>query len=86
VSGCRRQADVPHGGNAKTSLLPTHRGTAALAGGAASLLAGFDGLIWRSRQFNDSFALMLWGDRVARFTDLARRRSPSAVAVASRAG
>jgi RES domain len=33
--------------------------------------AGFDGLIWRSRQFNDSLALMLWGDRVARFTDLA---------------
>lgn len=32
--------------------------------------AGFDGLIWRSRQFNDSFALMLWGDGVARFTDL----------------
>jgi hypothetical protein len=31
---------------------------------------GFDGLIWRSRQFNDSFALMLWGDRVDRFTDL----------------
>jgi hypothetical protein len=31
---------------------------------------GFDGLIWRSRQFNDSFALILWGDRVARFTDL----------------
>lgn len=30
----------------------------------------FDGLIWRSRQFNDSLALMLWGDRVARFTDL----------------
>jgi RES domain len=31
---------------------------------------GFDGLIWRSRQFNDSFALMLWGDRVDRFTAL----------------
>lgn len=31
----------------------------------------FDGLVWRSRQFNDSFALMLWGDRVDRFTDLA---------------
>ncbi|MGJ6127135.1 RES family NAD+ phosphorylase [Mycolicibacterium sp. Y3] len=30
----------------------------------------FDGLIWRSRQFNDSLALMLWGDRVDRFTDL----------------
>jgi hypothetical protein len=26
----------------------------------------YDGLIWRSRQFNDSFAVMLWGDRVDR--------------------
>src|SRR5262249_27382848 len=33
-------------------------------------LADHDGLIWRSRQFNDSFALMLWGDRVSRFDDL----------------
>lgn len=33
--------------------------------------AHFDGLIWRSRQFNDSFALILWGDRVTRFTNLA---------------
>lgn len=31
---------------------------------------GFDGLIWRSRQFNDSYALMLWADRVDRFADL----------------
>jgi hypothetical protein len=31
---------------------------------------GFDGLVWRSRQFNDSLALMLWGDRVNRFKDL----------------
>ncbi len=30
----------------------------------------FDGLVWRSRQFNDSLALMLWGDRVSRFDDL----------------
>lgn len=30
----------------------------------------FDGLIWRSRQFNDSLALMLWGNRVDRFADL----------------
>jgi RES domain len=30
----------------------------------------FDGLVWRSRQFNDSFAIMLWGDRVSRFEDL----------------
>jgi hypothetical protein len=41
--------------------------------------AGFDGLIWRSRQFNDSFALMLWGDRVARFTDLAPHPSVAPV-------
>jgi hypothetical protein len=32
--------------------------------------ADCDGLIWRSRQFNDSFALMLWGDRVNRWEDL----------------
>jgi hypothetical protein len=31
---------------------------------------GFDGLVWRSRQFNDSLAMMLWGDRVSRFDDL----------------
>jgi RES domain len=31
---------------------------------------GFDGLAWRSRQFNDSLAVMLWGDRVSRFEDL----------------
>lgn len=32
--------------------------------------ADYDGLIWRSRQFNDSFALMLWGDRVNRWEAL----------------
>jgi hypothetical protein len=30
----------------------------------------FDGLVWRSRQFNDSLAIMLWDDRVSRFVDL----------------
>ncbi len=30
----------------------------------------FDGLIWRSRQFNDSYALMLWAGRVERFKHL----------------
>lgn len=30
----------------------------------------FHGLIWRSRQFNDSYAVMLWGDRVGRFDNL----------------
>jgi hypothetical protein len=32
--------------------------------------ANYDGLIWRSRQFNDSLAMMLWGDRVDRWEDL----------------
>jgi hypothetical protein len=32
--------------------------------------ADYDGLVWRSRQFNDSYAVMLWGDRVERFDDL----------------
>jgi hypothetical protein len=32
--------------------------------------ADYDGLVWRSRQFNDSYALMLWGRRVDRFNDL----------------
>jgi len=32
--------------------------------------ANYDGLVWRSRQFNDSYALMLWGTRVDRFNDL----------------
>lgn len=30
----------------------------------------YDGLIWRSRQFNDSLAMMLWADRVAQFKHL----------------
>nr|WP_246585126.1 RES family NAD+ phosphorylase [[Mycobacterium] fortunisiensis] len=30
----------------------------------------FHGLAWRSRQFNDSIAVMLWGDRVNRFEHL----------------
>ncbi|HXY65423.1 MAG TPA: hypothetical protein VEI45_13990 [Mycobacterium sp.] len=29
-----------------------------------------DGLVWRSRQFNDSYAVMLWGDRVKRRKDI----------------
>jgi RES domain len=45
---------------------------------------GFDGLIWRSRQFNDSLAMMLWGDRVARFADL--RPHPAAPPVPLFAG
>jgi hypothetical protein len=32
--------------------------------------ATYDGLVWRSRQFNDSLAVMLWGERVSRFNDL----------------
>ncbi|MED5813441.1 RES family NAD+ phosphorylase [Mycolicibacterium sp. 050232] len=31
---------------------------------------GSHGLVWRSRQFNDSLAVMLWGDRVSRFDHL----------------
>jgi len=30
----------------------------------------YDGLVWRSRQFNDSYAVMLWGDRVKRRKDI----------------
>lgn len=30
----------------------------------------YDGLVWRSRQFNDSLALTLWSDRVSRLDDL----------------
>jgi hypothetical protein len=45
--------------------------TALLGQAVYDHAAGVDGLIWRSRQFNDSFALMLWGDRLARLTDLA---------------
>lgn len=39
---------------------------------------GFDGLIWRSRQFNDSYALVLWDGRVRRFDHLEfdRTRAP----------
>lgn len=33
-------------------------------------LGGYDGLVWRSRQFNNSFAVMLWGDRVKRRKDI----------------
>lgn len=29
-----------------------------------------DGLVWRSRQFNDSYAVMLWGDRIKRRKDI----------------
>lgn len=33
-------------------------------------LGGFDGLVWHSRQFNESYAVMLWGDRVKRRKDI----------------
>lgn len=42
----------------------------ALWGQALYEVGNYDGLVWRSRLFNDSFALVLWGDRVDRFTDL----------------
>lgn len=50
-----------------------HLGTIPARGGGQALHdhdGAFDGLVWRSRQFNDSLALMLWGDRVSRFEDL----------------
>lgn len=46
----------------------------------------FDGLIWRSRQFNDSFALMLWGDRVGRFANLQPHPSTPPVPLYAGAG
>lgn len=33
-------------------------------------LGDYDGLVWHSRQFNNSFAVMLWGDRVKRRKDI----------------
>jgi RES domain-containing protein len=42
----------------------------AACGQALYNLGDFDGLVWRSRQFNDSYAVMLWGDRVQRRKDI----------------
>jgi hypothetical protein len=33
-------------------------------------LGNYDGLVWQSRQFNASYAIMLWGDRVKRRKDI----------------
>ena len=33
-------------------------------------LGDYDGLVWLSRQFNTSYAVMLWGDRVKRRKDI----------------
>jgi hypothetical protein len=33
-------------------------------------LGDHDGLVWQSRQFNASYAIMLWGDRVKRRKDI----------------
>jgi hypothetical protein len=33
-------------------------------------LGDYDGLVWHSRQFDDSYAVMLWGDRVKRRKDI----------------
>jgi hypothetical protein len=63
-----RRLQVTHGELIESSSWQYPR-TAAW-GQALYDLADYDGLIWRSRQFNDSFALMLWGDRVRRFDDL----------------
>jgi hypothetical protein len=63
-----RRLHVSHGELIESSSRQYPR-TAAW-GQALHDFADHDGLIWRSRQFNDSFALMLWGDRVRRFDDL----------------
>jgi hypothetical protein len=33
-------------------------------------LGNYDGLVWRSSQFDESLAVMLWGDRVKRRKDI----------------
>lgn len=59
---------VTHGELIETGSADYHR--TATWGQALYDLGGYDGLVWRSRQFNDSYALMLWGDRVNRFMHL----------------
>ena len=59
---------VTHGELIETGSAQYH--LTAIWGQALYDLGGYDGLVWRSRQFNDSHALMLWGDRVNRFTHL----------------
>jgi RES domain len=46
-----------------------YRRTAAW-GQALYDLGDHDGLVWQSRQFNASYAIMLWGDRVKRRKDI----------------
>jgi hypothetical protein len=59
---------VTHGELIETGSADYHR--TATWGQALYDVGGYDGLVWRSRQFNDSYALMLWGDRVDRFAHL----------------
>ena len=63
------QLNVRHAELIETSASQYPR-TAVWAQALYDHAGGFDGLIWRSRQFNDSLAMMLWGDRVSRFDDL----------------
>lgn len=60
---------VTHGGLIETSSRQYPR-TAVWGQALYDHDAAYDGLIWRSRQFNDSLALMLWADRVSRFDHL----------------
>jgi RES domain len=59
---------VTHGELIETSSRQYPR-TAAW-GQALYDLGGFDGLVWFSRQFNKSYAVTLWGDRVKRRKDI----------------
>lgn len=63
-----KRFEVTHGELIESSARQYPR-TAAW-GQALYDLGGFDGLVWRSRQFNDSYAVMLWGDRVKRRKDI----------------
>jgi hypothetical protein len=63
-----RRLRVSHGELIETGS--RHYPRTAAWGQALYDRADYDGLVSRSRQFNDSLALMLWGDRVDRFDDL----------------
>jgi hypothetical protein len=64
-----RRLQVTHGKLIETSSRQ-YRRTALWGQALYDCDPDFDGLIWRSRQFNDSYALMLWGGRVDRFKHL----------------
>jgi hypothetical protein len=60
---------VTHGELIESSSLQYPR-TAAWGQALYDHAANYDGLVWRSRQFNDSYAVMLWGNRVDHLKDL----------------